>query len=372
MSEQNQDYLAMSDEDIMNMTDPVVPTESTETSEEEEQPDESQTNTSTTEQPTDTDPDESEDNAEGESTPPTEEEGSETEGDGETEEDTSSTDSKKIDYETEYKKLTAPFKANGRDFSVDSVDDAITLMQMGANYNKKMAALKPSLKVLKLLENNGLLDEKKLSYFIDLDKKDPGAVKQLLKESGLDYSELDNNEELVYKPQLYSVDDKELAVDEIVASIEHSPSFNKTTQIISKEWDQASKRVIAETPQLISVINDHVSRGIFDVITKEVDKARMLGRFTGVSDIEAYRQVGDAIQAQGGFNHLGNPKVPEKAKTIVPNPKPQQDQEDKLNDKRKAAGPTKGKASTTTAAMDLNPLSMSDEAFEQMVKDKFL
>lgn len=372
MSEQNQDYLAMSDEDIMNMTDPVVPTESTITSEEEEQPNENETDTSTTEELTDTDSDEPEDDSESEGAPAAKEEGTEDEGDGESPEEPPSTNPSKIDYETEYKKLTAPFKANGRDFSVDSVDDAITLMQMGANYNKKMAALKPSLKVLKLLENNGLLDEKKLSYFIDLDRKDPGAVKQLLKESGLDYSDLDNNEELVYKPQLYSVDDKELAVDEIVASIEHTPSFNRTTQIISKEWDQASKRVIAETPQLISVINDHVDRGIFDIISKEVDKARMLGRFTGVSDIEAYRQVGDAIQAQGGFNHLGNPKVLEKAKTIVPNPKPQQDLEDKLNDKRKAASPSKGKASTTTAAMDLNPLSMSDEAFEQMVKDKFL
>ena len=73
-----------------------------------------------------------------------------------------------IDYEVEYKRLLAPFKANGREISVKSVDDAVTLMQMGANYNKKMAALKPSLKLMKLLENNGLLSEEKISYLIEI------------------------------------------------------------------------------------------------------------------------------------------------------------------------------------------------------------
>ena len=56
-----------------------------------------------------------------------------------------------VDYKTEYERLLAPFKANGRDISVKGVDDAITLMQMGANYNKKMAALKPNLKLLNFI-----------------------------------------------------------------------------------------------------------------------------------------------------------------------------------------------------------------------------
>ena len=85
------------------------------------------------------------------------------------------------DYESEYKKLLAPFVANGREMSVKSVDEAITLMQMGANYNKKMAALKPSLGLLKLLESNGLADAEKISYLIDLANKDAGAVNKLSK-----------------------------------------------------------------------------------------------------------------------------------------------------------------------------------------------
>src|SRR5690606_29540484 len=75
-------------------------------------------------------------------------------------------ETKSVDYEAEYKRLLTPFKANGREIQVKSVDDAIQLMQMGANYNKKMAALKPNLKLMKMLQNNNLLTEDKLSFFI--------------------------------------------------------------------------------------------------------------------------------------------------------------------------------------------------------------
>ena len=40
-----------------------------------------------------------------------------------------------------YNKVFAPFRANGKEIQVKSVDDVISLMQMGANYNKKMASI---------------------------------------------------------------------------------------------------------------------------------------------------------------------------------------------------------------------------------------
>ena len=52
----------------------------------------------------------------------------------------------------DYKRILQPFKANGTEVQVRSVDEAIQLMQMGANYTKKMQALQPNLKVLKTLE----------------------------------------------------------------------------------------------------------------------------------------------------------------------------------------------------------------------------
>ena len=51
-------------------------------------------------------------------------------------------------------------------------------MQMGAGYGRKLQDMQPHLKTLRMLEKNNLLDEGKLSYLIDLDQKNPDAIKK--------------------------------------------------------------------------------------------------------------------------------------------------------------------------------------------------
>ena len=274
-----------------------------------------------------------------------------------------------LDFEAEYNRLLAPFKANGREIQVKSVDDAIALMQMGANYNKKMAGLKPNLKLLKLLENNGLLSEEKLSYLIDLDKKDPAAINKLVKDSGLDPHEFDAEKAGTYRPTIQKVDDREVELDSVLDDIAQTPSYNRTLAIVSKEWDGPSKQIIADTPQLLKVINDHVDRGIYDLISAEVESERAVGRLAGLSDIEAYRQIGDSMNARGGFNHLGSSQGKPAAGEVV-TPKPKKVDDDKLKDKRRAAAPTKP-AAPTSIAKDFNPLALSDAEFAKLADPRY-
>lgn len=96
-----------------------------------------------------------------------------------------------FDYKAAYEQITAPFKANGREMKVESPEEAVRLMQQGANYVKKMQALKPHLKMVRMLENNGLLDEGRLNFLIDVSRKDPGAIKKLLKDANIDPMDLD-------------------------------------------------------------------------------------------------------------------------------------------------------------------------------------
>ena len=118
-------------------------------------------------------------------------------------EDTNSTKTKKdtshveIDYEAAYKRIMAPFKASKRMMQVDNIDDAISLMQKGADYHNKMKTLSPNLKIVSTLEKERLLDQSKLNNLIDLSKKDPKAIAQLLKDSGIDPLDIDNNEKLI-------------------------------------------------------------------------------------------------------------------------------------------------------------------------------
>lgn len=276
-----------------------------------------------------------------------------------------------VDFEANWKELTKPFKANGREMQIDSVEDARALMQMGANYNKKMAALKPNLKMMKLLENNGLLSEEKISFYIDLEKKNPDAIGKLIKDSGIDPLDLNADKASGYKPNTYTVDDREMELDSVLESLQDSPAYTQTLDVVSNKWDSASKQVIAKTPALLQVINTHIESGIYDIINKEVEREKVLGRLTGLSDIEAYRQVGDAIQARGGFAHLGRKDEDSKPKPVVVVPKPKQDDDDKLKDKKRAASSTRPAAPGPKAG-DFNPLALSDEEFSKQVNGKFL
>lgn len=282
------------------------------------------------------------------------------------------------DVQAEYNKLLAPFVANGREMSVKNVDEAITLMQMGANYNKKMAALAPNLKLVKLLETHGLMSEEKISYLIDLSNKDSGAINKLVKESGIDPMDLTAENADKYKPTVRTVNDKELELDSVLEEIQETPTYQRTLGVVGKEWDAASRQVVAEAPELLRVINNHVQSGVFDVIKAEVERERTFGRLRGISDIEAYRQVGDKLQASGGFDHL-NPRpgnqgqqAPAAAPVVVqPNPK-KVEEEAKLNEKRKAAGASKPVAASSGVPKDFNPLAMSDEEFSKLVKPNFI
>ena len=276
-----------------------------------------------------------------------------------------------VDYEAEYKKLLAPFKANGKDVTVASVDDAVALMQMGANYNKKMAALKPNLKLMKMLENNNLLSEDKLNFLIDLDKKVPGAINKLVKDSGIDPMDIDADKASAYRQTAYTVDDKEIELDTVLEEIQGSPAYNRTLEVVGNKWDVASKQVIAKEPQLLRVINDHIASGVYDLISTEIERERMFGRLKSVTDLEAYRQVGDSIQARGGFNHLfqKNDAPNQPAVPVIVQPKLVVE-DTALKDKKRAASPTKPAAPTSLPA-DFNPLGLSDDDFAKMAAPRY-
>ena len=268
------------------------------------------------------------------------------------------------DYKAEYEKILAPFSANGKQMQVESAEEAITLMQMGANYNKKMAALKPNLKLLKLLENNGLLSEEKLSFLIDLDKKNPDAITKLVKDSGLDPLEMDVSKS-DYKPNTYTVHDREVELDSVLSDIQDTPTYSKTISIVGNKWDGESKKIIVENPQLIKVINDHMASGVFDLISNEVDRQRALNRLNGVSDIEAYRLVGDEMHNRGALRPASQPaqKVPGTVREPVPT-KPAAQHQDTRS--KKLAASTPKAAAPVKNDPDFNPLAMSDEDFAKI------
>jgi len=262
-----------------------------------------------------------------------------------------------FDYESAYKKVSEPFKANGIDMQVKSPEDIVRLMQMGANYQKKMGKLKPNLKIIKMLENNELLDEAKLNNLIDLSKKDPKAIAKLVKESDVDPLEIDKDAPTEYEPTNYSITDKEYNLDRVLDDIKDTETFNKTINVLTKEWDTESRSTISDQPEIIGIVNAHMANGIYDEVNAVLQQEKALGKLDGIPDVEAYRQVAEYMNKNNMF------KQPEKpvGKSKVSSKTDEKAEADR-DKKRKAAAPVK-QATTQKAKPDEDFLGLSDEDF---------
>lgn len=267
-----------------------------------------------------------------------------------------------IDYKAEYLKLIAPFKANGTDMAVKSTEDAIKLMQMGANYHKKMAGLKPSLKLLKLLENNELLDVGKLNFLIDLKKGNPEAIRKLVKDNGIDPLDINTKDEVKYTPTARTVDDKEIELDEVLRSIKDDPNYTETLNVITKSWDDKSRAAAANEPQIISTINAQMADGTYKAVSEAVAYERSMGRLVGVSDLDAYKKVGHDMGEAGELPFQQKAEKKPAPAADVKKETPSKDVE-RQNRKKKVA--TVKKTGGNDAEPTFDPLDMSDEDFEK-------
>ena len=271
------------------------------------------------------------------------------------------TDESVMDYKAAYDSIMAPFQANGRKFTPENPEEAIRLMQMGANYAKKMESLKPNLKTMRMLDNHGLLSEEKVSFLIDLSKNDPGAIAKLLKEAKIDPLDLDTSDETTYRPGVHTVSDTEMAFHDSLTEVASTPEGKETVSHINTHWDKTSKEMVYKEPALLQIINQQRANGIYDQITAEIEQMKVFGKIApNTPFIEAYRQAGDHLQSQGKLT-AAQPQAtaPTPAPTALETRTVARRQALPNGEKAKAASPAK--ASAKAASKEFNPFDMSDE-----------
>ena len=389
MAEETKNPLEMSDEDILKMNPPEVeePKEEPHQEEEEKQEESSNENEDSKEEPKESEENNDSKNKTSEEEPKEEltEESKEepkkeeentpsNSGSKEEEKEKSSKEAEKkeenkeqpseksatIDYKKFYEKIMTPFKANGKLITLKTPEEAIQLMQMGANYTRKMQAIAPYKKTLLMLENNGLLDEDKLSFLIDLDKKNPEAIKKLIKDAGIDPMDIDTSTEPQYKEGSHKVSNEEAAFMTVLDDLKQSQDGMQTIKEINSNWDDASKNILWSSPDIMRTIHQQRENGVYQLIVDEMERQRTLGNISPETPfLVAYKQIGDALVAN---KQKAVPQpVAVKAKTVKTSTV-------KNNEKAKAAAPNR----TTPSAPKrfINPLAMSDEEFLKQMKDR--
>jgi hypothetical protein len=138
---------------------------------------------------------------------------------------------------------------------------------------------------------------------------------------------------------------------------------------MTKQWDDVSRNLLRQHPEWIPHINNHVADGTFDKVWPEVEKGRMLGKLTGLSDLDAYYQVGKAMADAGRLSDQQTQNnAPSSADTSTQvsaqgNGSPQ---DDPKRDLKRAASLTRGKKSSGGAKKVLDYGSLTDEQIEKM------
>lgn len=269
------------------------------------------------------------------------------------------------DYQAFYNSIIgAPIKANGKEITLSTPEDAIQLIQMGANYHQKMAALKPSRRITKMLEQAKLMDEDQIGFLIDLHNKNPQAIAKLVQDSGIDLMDFDAEQGKDYKSKHVAPSDSDMALEETIQDLSHSDGFKEVLQHVTTQWDVASQNQIAANPGLLRILDAQKAAGHFDIIAAEVAKERMLGRLAGVSDIQAYAAAEQQLQAQGKLaapKKAPTPEVkaPKKADPAV------------AAAKKAAAAPRPANPANKANEKVENLFSLSDEEFAKIDPTKF-
>ena len=273
----------------------------------------------------------------------------------ETKEDKPTEQVDSIDYKAAYETIFKPFKANGKEITPRNLDDVVKLMQMGANYTKKMQTLAPVKRAYESL-NKADIKEEDLNFLIDIHKGDVEAIKQLLQRHNIDPIDLDL-ESSNYKANRRNIaSDEDVEFSDVLRDVDSS--LPKIQEILNNKWDEASKQKLVKDPKLLRALHEEIELGRFDEVQARVELEKTFGRYQGYSDLEAYIDVVTKMVNEQAKNvtPTHTTKVEDKPKTTPT----------KIPDKSKAA-PVRGKPKNQGAKMTVQDLlSMSDDEFNKL------
>jgi len=201
-----------------------------------------------------------------------------------------------------YDKITAPFKADGKEMTIRSPEDAIRLMQMGVNYSRRMEEIKPLRVQDQMLKEQGLDSPEKLNFLIDLSKGKPEAIKKLLKEYSIDPVDIDTSTESTYQATDYQGDPKDIAFSDAIQTTLNAEGGNELIQDINDNWDDQSKEALRDQPAIFQNVLAQQQSGVYSRVNKELEYQRTMGYLTNIPFLQAYHEVGEAMQKAGVFD----------------------------------------------------------------------
>ena len=274
-----------------------------------------------------------------------------------------------------YDTLFTSFKANGRDMQVNTPEEALRLMQMGAGHIKYQQKVRPALAIEQTLKNNKI-DQDKLNFLIDCANGKPEAIKKLVRDAKIEPYDIDTTEDsrmadANYRPTNHMVSDNDLHLTEVISTVQGTADGDTILRTVRADWDDESRTKLVKDPEILNILVDQKKIGVFDRITSEVDRRRALGLLAkNVPWLDAYYTVGTDMEKNGAFSSAettsssGSETASRTNKSTVIETAAAKRKTGNSNDPSGVA-PVRGSA-PVTPRLDASVLDMPDDEFNKL------
>jgi hypothetical protein len=301
-------------------------------------------------------------------------------GEGKSEKDPApagSTETMSLDKKGEiYDALFGSFKANGRDIQIETPEEAVRLMQMGAGFVKYQQKVRPAVALQQTLEANKI-DNNKLNFLIDCANGKVDAIKKLVRDAKVEPYDIENTDaarkaDSEYRPTNHLVSDKDVALNENIGTVQGTPNGDAILRTIQSEWDDDSRNRLVEDPGILPILVRQKDSGIYDQITSEVNRRQTLGTLANnISWLDAYHQVGTDLEKSGAFSGGKTPTSEPSSEPATTPPESKVIETAAAKKKTPAGGDPSGVAPVTATPavppkVDASVLDMSDEDFAKL------
>lgn len=206
-----------------------------------------------------------------------------------------------IDYKAAYEQIIGkPIKAGGKEITINSVEEAIKLAQMGVGFHQNMSKMAPHRRIIETLKEHGLLDESKINELIDISKKNPEAIAALVQSAGLEPHQLiPSGDAQTYTPGNHVLPDEQLQFRTSVDSIREQGGTEFLTHV-AQDWDVTSRAEVFKDPAALDMLYGHKQSGLYDKISSEVERRKVFDPSVAkLPFIHAYLAVGNDLHEKG-------------------------------------------------------------------------
>ena len=233
---------------------------------------------------------------------------------------------------------------DGEEVPIHDIEELYTMASAGGRVTQKFQELAEHRRTISAMQEAGLTADD-INLLIEAQKGNKDAIASIVKKSGVDPMDIDEEDGEGYVAPQYGKSDTEQAILDIQTEISRDPEYDRTANIIDEVWDSESRNQIIEDPNIIRGLHNDVKSGLYDRVAPEAKKLSIADGMRR-PQIEYYLQAGQLISQSEALNTVAPPgQVEANAERAA---------------KRKSAGSNKGKRVAKKAELDFNKMSDDD------------